>query len=58
MQIVHVVEEQLLGSMIHKYFVLFCIYVNIMGHKMLTSSWCVLDRNLGSELNEHIKPNN
>ena len=30
-----------------------CMQKN-MGHKMLASTWCVLDRNLGSELNEHM----
>jgi len=31
-----------------------CVYAKNMGHKMLASTWCVLDRNLGSELNEHM----
>ena len=31
-----------------------CVYAKKMGHKMLASTWCVLDRNLGSEQNEHM----
>ena len=31
-----------------------CMYAKKMGHKMLASTWCVLDRNLGSEQNEHM----